>query len=319
MVDVFTLSFDFVNVILACLILVYKKWCLSRPLFIVKLCLATDLHQHVIITSRLLRAPSFLRPPKMRLTFVLFATVGVILIGKSELNPAPLSSKKCYKELVKHDVIKDCKKENLEKHPFTLPPIDKLTEKPLADHHITGNCDSDIHMMECINEKACKVCSVKDASAFGIYWYDTQVETIKGYGCKKAPKTKCQPPLTTLNPKGHTSHTTTDKSKNTLVTIIVVTIILLIIGAIAVYCLCFSSSGEEKKVGGEPKGVPKASQAAEGSISGAIKSTVKSGISGAINSGISAGGKSKVKSSLAEFNTSSKIGGKTLSQAKSKA
>lgn len=254
----------------------------------------------------------------MRLTFVLFATVGVILIGKSELN-SPSASEKCYNELKKNGVIKNCKKENIQKHPFSLPPLDKLTEKPLVDHHKTGNCDSDIHMIECVNEKACKVCSAKDAYAFGIYWYDAGVERIKGYGCEKAPKAKCQPPLTTLNPKGHTSHASTDKSKNTLVTIIVITIILLIIGAVAVYCLFFSSSSEEKKVGGEPKGGPKTSQVAEGSTSGAIKSTVKSGISGAINSGISAGGKSKVKSSLAEFNTSSKIGGKTLSQAKGKA
>lgn len=254
----------------------------------------------------------------MRITFAFLTAVGTILIGQSEPNFITDSpTKKCYQNLVDKGVIKTCRNKAIKDHPFTKPPLDQLTNKPVADHRdIT--CNSDIQMVECVNENACKICSAEDASAFGINWYDQRVDNFEVLGCKKTPKGKCQPPVTTVNPKAQASHTKMTRSTATLIIIIVVIFIFLIVGAIVVYCLFFSSSGaENKNTGGKPKsskGGPKTCKVAEASaknkpVSGAIKSIVKSGITGGgkskMKSTISGGGKSKVKSSVAEFKAKS--------------
>lgn len=239
----------------------------------------------------------------MRITFAFLTAVGIILIGQSEPNFITDSpTEKCYQNMVDKGIIKTCKNKAIKDHPFTNPPLDQMTNKPVADHrYIT--CDSDIQMVECVNDNACNICSADDASAFGINWYDQRVDNFKVLGCKKTPKAKCQPPVTTVNPKAQTSHTKMTRSTATLITIIVVVFIFLIVGAIVVYCLFFSSSGaEDKKIGGKPKsskGGPKTCKVAEASaksksVSGAIKSIAKS----TVKSGISAGGKSKMKSTI---------------------
>lgn len=273
------------------------------------------------------------------LDFALFTLAGTLLLaagpsaGKPPVgNPYAGTSGTCYRQLKSEDVVIKCKEKADKAHPFTVKPVDGLTEKPIGEHR--GNaeaCAAFIQMTECINEKACKLCQYEDAQTLGHNWYDAQEVILKADGCKGTLKSKCQAnmasPSTEFNGNDDDGTSTTKKSSATLVVIIVVVLGLLIVGGVVVYCLFFSGAKDEKKgaAGGvaASKGAPKttkevsgksaksksaskSTKGAESSAKGKSASGAKSTAKSAVKSSISAGGKSAAKSSMADGKTASK-------------